>query len=183
MTPPRDERPNRTGDCRCGFSLIELVVVIVLVAIMAAAAVPAIGSMTAAKPGAAARHLARDLTFARQQAIARGVTTWVVFSTTDDRYSLLVESTTSPGRAGATPLTDPATGRSFVQSFVDGEYSQVDLLSVSIGGAGGTDLGFDWLGRPVNTSGTMLTATSTITLSGGYSVTVEPQTGLAQSHP
>ena len=183
MTPPCDEPSNRIGTRRCGFSLTELVVVIVLVAIMAAAAVPAIGSMASAKPGAAARHLARGLTFARQQALARGVTRWVVFNTTDERYSVLIESLASPGRAGATALIDPATGRSFVQSFVSGEYSHVDLVSVSIGGAAGTDLGFDWLGRPVNAAGTLLTATSTITLGGGHSISVQPQTGLAQVDP
>lgn len=183
MPRARDEQPSRTGARPCGFSLVELIVVIVLVAIMAAAAVPAIGSMSAAKPAAAARLLARDLTFARQQALARGVPMWAVFSTTDDRYSLLVESVSTPGRAGATALTDPATGREFVQSFAGGEFSQVDLVSVSIGGASGTDLGFDWLGRPLNASGDLLTAASTITLGGGHSVTVEPQTGLATVHP
>lgn len=173
---------HRTGDCRCGFSLVEVIVVIVLVGIMAAAAVPSIASMSAARSAAAARQLTRDLTFTRQQALARGVTTWMVFNTATEQYSLLAESVQSPGRNNAAALTDPATGRAFVQSYVHGEYDQVNLQSVSIGGVTGTDLGFDWLGRPVNSSGTLLTAASTIILSGGVSVTVTAETGFAQAH-
>jgi hypothetical protein len=59
------------GGPRRAFTLMELVVVMVLIAIMAAIAVPAMGNLTSTRTATAARQLARDATFARQQAGAR----------------------------------------------------------------------------------------------------------------
>lgn len=173
----------RNADGARAFTLIELISLIVLLAIMAAVAVPAIGGLPGTRAVAAARQLARDLTYARQQALARGVTVWVVFNTGQESYSVMVESATAPGRSFATTMTDPATGSSFVQTYGVGEFVNIDIVSVTIGSDSGTDLGFDWLGRPVNVVGSFLTTASTITLSGGNSVIVEPQTGAARVQP
>ncbi|MFN8815369.1 MAG: Tfp pilus assembly protein FimT/FimU [bacterium] len=167
-----------------GFTLIELVAVMVLIAIMSAVAVPSIANLPSMRAGAAARQLARDLIFARQQAMARGATVWVVFNTTNEAYSILAESAASPGLGNAVALTDPATGLPFVQVFTSGEFANVDLSWVIIGGSAGTHLGFDWLGRPVDSDGTLLTVLSSVRLnSGAYIITVAAQGGAVTVSP
>jgi prepilin-type N-terminal cleavage/methylation domain-containing protein len=169
---------------RRAFSLVELIAVMVLISIMAAVAIPALGNLPSTRAATAARQLARDLTFARQQAAARGVSVWVVFSTTNESYSILAESVATPGLANALTINDPATGQPFVQRFMSGEFTDVHLSSASIGGVASTHLGFDWLGRPQNLSGALLTSASSVSInSGAYTVSVEPQTGLVTVTP
>ena len=174
----------RDGGPQRAYTLIELIAVMVLIAIMAAVAVPSIGNLTSTRASTAARQLARDLTFARQQAGARGVTMWVVFSTSNETYSILAERASTPGLANALTITDPATGRPFVQRFMAGDFIDVDLTSVSIGGNNGTHLGFDWLGRPLNSAGAVLTSGSSISLNNGaFTIAVTPQTGFVTVQP
>jgi len=158
-------------------------VVIVLTAILAGVAVPAMSGLAATRARVASRHLARDLTFARERALATGVTVWVSFNAATDTYIMLDETLALPGRASATATTDPATGRAFSQTFTSGEFAGVDIASVAIGGGTGNEVGFDWLGRPRDQAQAALTSVATITLSGGNSVTIEPETGLARTLP
>ena len=41
----------------------------------------------------------------------------------------------------------------------------------------GTEVGFDRLGRPLITSGALLTTAGTVTLTGNHQVTLQPRTG------
>ena len=75
-------RPHRGG----GFSLIELVAVLVIAAIMAAVAVPTLSSLAATRAWAAAKLVARDLTYARERAMTTGLRTWVGFKTGEVLY-------------------------------------------------------------------------------------------------
>lgn len=173
----RNARTRRTGSSRCGFTLAELIVVLVLTAIMAGVAIPATCSVLNTQAKVAARQMARDLTYARQRAIATGRTTWVVFNAAADQYTMLEEPTNGSGRASATALVDPATGAAFMQRLNTGEFGAVDLLGASIGG--GSEIGFDWRGRPRISDAAFLGATATITLTNA-TVTVQPETGLAR---
>ena len=69
-------RRPRTGG---GFSLIELVAVMVIVGILAGAAVVTLSSATDNRATMAAKQLVRDLTFARQRAVATGTPSWIDF--------------------------------------------------------------------------------------------------------
>ena len=89
---------------------------IVILAVLSAAAIPAMQSMGDTRSAMAAKQLLRDLTFARQRAVATGVNTWVVFDTGAETWTVMSEDATTPGRAGASVLDDPGTGRTFVQS-------------------------------------------------------------------
>lgn len=160
-----------------GFTLPEMIVVMAITAILAATAAPSLLNLSTTRSAAAARQLVRDLTFARQRAIATGTTHWVVFNTTSQTWSILVESTSSPGRAGATALPDLATGRSFAQTMNANEYAGIQITAVSIGG--GAEVGFDWRGKPFNASSAALSSDGTVTLTGSRTVTIKGNTGYA----
>lgn len=167
---------------RRAFTLIEVIVVILIVAILSVVAAPRISNLGSSRAGVAARSLARDLTYARERAIATGTRTWVVFSPSTHSYSVLSENIASPGRAGASTLTDPnGSGRPFVQYLNTGEYAGVTMASAVFDS--GLEVGFDWVGKPYNVAGSALAANGTVTLSNGYSVTVEATTGLAKVLP
>ena len=184
MQPRRESRRVHDAGPRRAFTLIELIAVMILISIMAAVVAPSIGNLPSTRAAGAARQLARDLTFARQQAGARGVTMWVVFSTGNDNYSILAESVATPGLANALAITDPATGQPFVQRFTSGDFIGVDLTSVSIGGVAGTHLGFDWLGRPVDIGAVVQTSESSVSINAGaFTITITPQTGLVTVQP
>lgn len=167
----------RTHRRRGGFTLVELIAVAVVTSIMAAVAIPALSSMTRTRQRVAARMLQRDLGFARERALALGVVHWVVFTPAADTYGVLAEDPASPGRAGASAIEDPATGRPMLQRFNGGDFPGVDLLSAEFDGY--AEVGFDWLGRPRAVGGGALAADGVVTLSDGFEVVVRAGGGLA----
>ncbi len=158
-----------------GFTLIELIAVMVIVAIMAAAAVPSLEAMSGTRSAMAGKQLLRDLTFARQYATATGAPVWVVFDSGAETWSVLAEDPDNPGRAGATILVDPATGRSYIERLGVGSMTGVGIASVDFDAD--AEVGFDWLGRPLSSSEAPLAAEGTVTLTGGHQVTVTVDTG------
>lgn len=170
----------RAGCLRAGgFTLIELVAVLVLVGIVSAVAVPAIGRLTRASGATAAQQLARDLSFARARAMATGTTSWVVFDVANNAYSTLAENPASPGRAGAATITDPATGAAMVRRLGRNEWAGLSLSSAAF--TGDAEVGFDRLGRPVRSTGVLHAAAGTVTMADGWQVTVQPRTGVAEA--
>jgi prepilin-type N-terminal cleavage/methylation domain-containing protein len=161
-----------------GFTLIELLAVIVVLAVLAGAAVPAFTSLAERRSGHAARLLQRDLTYARQRAIATGTRSWVVFDINAETWSVLAENPSSPGRAGATVITDPATGRPFTQLLGAGEFVGVEIMSAAFDA--GSEVGFTWLGEPLNSSQTALTVNGQVVLTGLFTVTVARRTGFVE---
>jgi prepilin-type N-terminal cleavage/methylation domain-containing protein len=172
INEPVSRRPYRGG----GFSLIELIVVMVIAAIMAAVAVPTLSSLASTRSAAAARLMVRDLSYARERAIASGLQTWVVFNVGGSSYSLLQEPAGNPGRANAVAINDPARAGAYTQTFGSGEFSGVSISSVAFDG--NVVCGFDWLGKPLNSAQTALAANGVVTLTGGKTVIVQKGTGL-----
>ena len=170
---PISRHRGRAEPARRGFSLIELITVIVITGVIAVSITMATASASTSRQHLAARAVSRDLAFARQHALATGVTTWVVFDTNADTYAILVESIATPGRAGAQTITDPATGRAFSASLASGPM-MADISSASIGS--GTEVGFDWRGVPFDASESAITAAGTVVIAGA-SITIEPGTG------
>jgi prepilin-type N-terminal cleavage/methylation domain-containing protein len=160
-----------------GFSLIELVAVMVVVGIIAGTAVVSLSSTTGNRAAMAAKQLQRDMTFARQRAVATGTPSWVEFNSVDQTWTVRVEDPASPGRAGATVLTDPATNNSFVQALDASQFISVSLTSIDFDGEDW--IGFDWLGRPLEKTAetTPLAAEGSVVLTGGHKITVEKDTG------
>jgi len=160
-----------------GFTMIELIVVMLMMSILSVAAIPSLASLGTQKHSAAARQVVRDLTYARERAMATNAKSWFVVSVSGGSYSVLAESNTSPGRAGATTINDPATGGLFVVRPGMGTFTGVAITACAFGG--GSEVGFDRLGRPLLTSGALLTTTGTITVTGGHIASLSAQTGRA----
>lgn len=174
--PCSDPARRAASAARRAFSLLELVAVMVIAGILAISAVPAMNSLADARADTAARDLHRDLSFARQRAVATGTRTWVVFDTAVETWSVLAENPSSPGRAGAAAITDPATGSAMTKRLGINAYGGVSVLSAAFDGA--AEVGFDWLGQPLNSTESALAAPGSVQLTGGRIVSVVPGTGL-----
>ena len=117
-----------------GFTLVELVVVIVVVAVTAAIAVPRYtSSLSRYRADMAARRVAADLGLARSRAKVTGAAQTVLFTLANDSYTL-------PGVAGLDRPSDPYT------VVVSAEPYRADLISASFGGS--TTASFNGYGAP-----------------------------------
>jgi prepilin-type N-terminal cleavage/methylation domain-containing protein len=172
MTHTRPAPAHRVRNSGRGFSLVELVAVIVILAIMGATATMSMTGVASNRRAAAARQIARDLGWLRERAMTKGLPTWATFNTSTDTYTFFDDVLATPGFASATAVTDPSTSRAFSQALNSGDFAGVDLLSVTA-----TSFGFNAMGRPINTSGAALATSVTITVTGSRTATVTPQTG------
>lgn len=158
-----------------GFSLIELIAVIVILAILAATAVPAISHYTERNAAAATNELHDNLAYARQRALATGRHVWIRFEIGANRWSLFEENPDQPGNANATPILDPATGLAMTTQLGAAPFATVNLNGAQFDGD--SEVGFDWLGRPLNGNDLPLQNTGTVQLTGNRRVHVTPDTG------
>lgn len=177
MLAAPDRRTIRPG--RRAFTLIELVAVLAVTGILAVITIPALNSVDATRSAGAAERLARHLTFARELATTTASNTWLVVDVTTNRYSLLAESASLPGRSGATTITNPGTQRPFVEQLGANDAVGSRIISISLEGQ--SEAGFDRLGRPMRTDGTLWTSEGLISLSNSWSVRIAPRTGLARA--
>jgi len=156
-----------------GFTLVEVIAVMVVLGIIALSVVPAMNSLGNSRSAGAARHMLADITYARQRALATGTTCWVIFD--NGTWSVQVENPNAPGRANAVPVIDAATGKAHsINPAV--EYA-ASIASVSFDGQ--QRIGFDWMGKPLVDDDTPLAVAGTVAIAGGFQVIVQPETGFA----
>jgi len=167
--------PERRGGSRGGFTLIEMIVIIVVAGALSVVAVGSIGGMLRGRQVAAALGVQRDLCYARERAMTTGLRHWVSFSVPAGSYSVLVEPEDGTGYAAASTLIDSATGVGFVVRFAGGPLDGVGLSGASFDGS--PVIGFDRMGRPLSVAGGALASAGSVTVSGGHSVTVSPGNG------
>ncbi|MBL1216079.1 MAG: prepilin-type N-terminal cleavage/methylation domain-containing protein [Planctomycetes bacterium] len=164
------------GCGRSGFTLIELVAVMVMVSIVGLVViVPSMSDLTTSRQSGAATRVLHDIHAARQRAMARGTRLWVVFDADSDRYDVYVEPAGSPGRANRIPLVDPATGNEVGLQLNEWPYAGSGIDAIDV--AGGTEIGFDYLGRALTEGEQILTQDGTVTLTGGHTLTIAARTG------
>ncbi|MEX2673749.1 MAG: prepilin-type N-terminal cleavage/methylation domain-containing protein [Phycisphaeraceae bacterium] len=101
--------------CLRGFSLVEMMIVVVVLAIVALLAVPGETRREATQVQAAAKLLLADLDYACIASLGNGVDPCVVVFDEDGEGYRLASSLDA-----ATPLTDPATGQPYQVRFGEG---------------------------------------------------------------
>lgn len=158
-----------------GFSLIELVMIMIIIAILAGYAVSRFGSAGAATGSTEAEHFARDLRHAQMLAITLGKQLCV--SAAGSSYSVRDTTAGSPPTCNAGAMTDPTTGAAFSVTLQNGASFTAVPAPV---------LRFDSLGRPSTGSAPTATdPTSYVLASGGSSWTINVRrvTGLVEVTP
>jgi len=156
---------------KSGFTLVELLVVVVILAIAAAMAVPMFSGAAGFQVQSAANMIAADLEYAKSMAISRQQQYGIVFDSAADTYQVVDQNDTV--------IEHPVkVGFQYTVNFSgDSRLKSVDLATANFDG---TDtIKFDYLGSPLRSDGNPMNS-GTITLQGGgtaMTVTVEPVTG------
>jgi len=159
------------GLLESGFTLIELVIVMVILSISALVVIPMIGSASSSQLSSASDILASDLEYARSMAISRGYTYSVVFDTANNSYEIR--------DATNTVIRHPVKkGFDYVVNFGPGE--MFDTVTISSADFDSTNvIKFDSLGSPYNGSNSALNSGAVVLQAANASMTVsvEPVTG------
>jgi len=179
MRRTRSVRPVRP--VRRGFTLVEILVVVVILGIASAVIVPRIGNSNDLKAAAAARLVMADLIYAQNRAIAMQQMHYVKFDLGTTKSYKILTKFTSP----ETIVTHPVTKNNYVVTF--GTNGTPGLQNCTLESTTAFDsqvtVAFDELGQPYSVNGT---GTATIMTSGQVKVgcgtytltiTIEPYTG------
>jgi prepilin-type N-terminal cleavage/methylation domain-containing protein len=158
---------------KVGFTLVEILVVVVILAIAAAMAVPMFSGAAGFQTQSAANMIAADLEYAKSMAISHQQQYGIIFDTgagayqVVDQYEAVIQN---PVKAGF---------QYTVNFHGDSRLNQVDLTAANFNG--GSKIFFNYLGSPCTTKdGATAMNSGTITVQGGgttITITVEPVTG------
>lgn len=150
-------RPHR------GFTIIEILIVIVILAIAAMTAIPMISSAGSIQVRSVANMIAADLEYAKSLAITKGQRFTVVFDTISDSYSIEDQS--------GTTISHPVKkGFEYVIDLESEGLDRVEITGANF--SGGSEVEFDYLGSPDNGG--------VVTVQGGsrtLTISVEAVTG------
>lgn len=163
-TPRQKMRAVKVRIERSGFTLLEILIVVVIIAIAAMIAVPLATSAASVQARSAANMIAADLEYAKSMAISRGQSFSVAFDAGGDCYRILDQNgdvISHPVKKGFDYLIDFTS---------DGRLDRVDISNVDFNSAGSVT--FDCLGSPDN-GGVVTVQAGGATLM----VVVEPVTG------
>ncbi len=166
---------------RRGFTLIEILVVVVILGIAGAMIVPQLGTRDDQRVQAAARVLTADLMYAQNMSITQQSAYYIAFDIGHQKYSVIRSS-------DDTVAKHPVNKSAYVVQLGTGAPSAMQGVTIAAttlkGGSGSfyTSLGFDELGTPLGWPSVTTDAltTGTIMLQSGkckMPVTVEPFTG------
>ena len=170
--PLENKIPDRkSGRFLMGFTLVELLIVVVIITIAALTAIPMMSSAASMQIRSAANMLAADLEYAKSMAISRGQNFSVVFDKNTESYRIEDQS--------GTVIPHPVKkGFPYEINFSkDGRLDKVDIVDVDFDST--SEVKFDYLGSPYNGSNSPLNSGVISLQAGGTTttVTVEAVTG------
>lgn len=153
-----------------GFTLIELVMVIIIVGILAVVMLTSGASKGPVRLEAACQKLAMDLRYMQEMAMAEQVRFGISFDTGAESYFGYRINT-------STKATDPQTqGDLEVDFAVVKEFNEIEITSTNFSNA----IEFDPIGAPYNGSGVALSSEGIVILTDGAhfkTVRIKPVTG------
>ena len=147
-----------------GFTMIEIIIVVVIIGIAALAAIPMMSSAASLQIRSAANMIAADLEYAKSMAISRGQNFSVEFDKNTDSYKIVDLN----GNVIQHPVKK---GFNYEIDFRnDSRLSRVDIINVVFNTA--QKVTFECLGSPIDGGTVILQADGTTKI-----ITVEPVTG------
>ena len=159
---------------RSGFTVIEIILVVVILSIAALMAIPMVSSGADMQVRSAANRIAADLDYTKGLAITHQRAYSVVFDPANESYEIQDDN--------GDPVDNPVRPGDFVVDFsTDSRLSKVNIVSADFDSDSSDTITFDYLGSPY--SGTDTTAplnSGQITLQADdftLTVDVEPVTG------
>jgi prepilin-type N-terminal cleavage/methylation domain-containing protein len=149
-----------------GFTLIESISVMIVVGILAAVTLPALSRLDGARSGQRLADLVADLEWARDQAQTSGRAVWASVNA-NAQLSVVSEASAGSGRTTAATVLSP---------LANGLLIRPTGLRTPLTITGGSETGFDWLGRSIDSTGARRTAAWRLVPAGstlGVEVSVE----------
>ena len=168
---------------RQGFTLIELIMVLLVISIVAAVILSPKQNILGIRTRQAALKISSDIRYAQSYALSSQQRTRLAFDAGADKYDVYIE--TSSGSWSY--ATDPLSKDNFSVDFTARDFSGVDIVQVLFNSidyhlvfdASGTPYSYN----PAGSTSNLLINTGVVTLGGAVSVKVEPQTGKVSIAP
>jgi prepilin-type N-terminal cleavage/methylation domain-containing protein len=153
-----------------GFTLVEILIVVVILGITAMMVIPMIGSAGQMQLRSAVNMISADMEYAKSLAISRGQTFSVVFNESNESYSI-------KDKDGNVILHPVKKGFDYVVEFGKERLDRVNIATARFDTT--NTVKFDYLGSPWNGNNTELNSGIITLQADGTTVTVsvEPVTG------